>query len=62
MLRAINASVEIFVIKTHGILNLPPISSRNINNGPKHIVFFQVPKDHTRLGCQKWRNPQLLAE
>jgi hypothetical protein len=59
---AINAPVEIFVIKTHSVLNLLPIWSRNVGNGPKDIVFAQMQKDLPRLGCKNWRNPQLLAE
>ena len=39
---AINASVEIFVIKTHSVLNLPPVWSRNIGNGPKRSPLASV--------------------
>jgi hypothetical protein len=35
--------------------------SRNVGNGPKDIVFAQVPKDLPGLGCKNWRNPQLLS-
>jgi hypothetical protein len=42
MLLAINAPVEIFVIKTHSVLNLLPIWSRNVGNGPKDSTFFQM--------------------
>jgi hypothetical protein len=59
---AINVPVEIFVIKTHSVLNLLPFWSRNVGNGPKDIVFAEMPKDLPRLGCKNWRNPQLLAE
>lgn len=41
---AINASVEIFVIKTQSVLNLLPIWSRNVGNGPNDLVFFQMRK------------------
>ena len=59
---AINLAVEIFVIKTHSVLNLLPFWSRNVGDGAKGIVFAQMPKDLPRSGCKNWRNPQLLAE
>jgi hypothetical protein len=59
---AINASVEIFVIKTHSVLNLLPFWSRNVGDRAKGIVFAQMAKDIPRFGCKNWRNPQLLAE
>ena len=48
---AINASVEIFVIKTQSVLNLPPIWSRNIGNGPKRSPLASVARIGAILNC-----------
>ena len=58
----INVPVEIFVIKTHSVLNLLPFWLRNVGNGHQSHSFSATRERSRGAACKNWRNPQLLAE
>jgi hypothetical protein len=58
---AINASVEIFVIKTHSVLNLLPFWSRNVGDGAKGIVFDQNGEGSPALRLQELAQSSIVS-